>query len=158
VAIETKRARNRRTLHYRDLDEFLADAEDMLRGPTRTIGNWTLAQIFDHLARSMNASVDGMSVSFPAPLRFLLKFRKKAILSNPMKPGFRCPKRVERVLRPGEGLDVDDAWSQLREAVFRFRAASHFPPHPAFGEMTRDEWNQIALRHAELHMSFVVPD
>ena len=32
-----------------------------------------------------------------------------------------------------------------------------FPPHPAFGVLTRDEYRALALRHAELHLSFVEP-
>jgi len=158
VAVNTRRVTNRRKLRYQDLDEFLADAERMRRGPVHTIGNWTLPQIFDHLARSMTASMDGMNVSFPAAARFILKFRKKKILSSPMKPGFRCPRQVELALRPREGLDADKSWADLRAAVSRFKTAPSFADHPAFGKMTRDEWNQIALRHAELHMSFVVPD
>jgi len=28
--------------------------------------------------------------------------------------------------------------------------------HPLFGKLSREEWNRFHLRHAELHMSFLV--
>jgi hypothetical protein len=30
------------------------------------------------------------------------------------------------------------------------------PAHPLLGAMTRDEWREFHLRHAELHLSFFV--
>jgi hypothetical protein len=29
--------------------------------------------------------------------------------------------------------------------------------YPVFGKLTPEEWHQFHLRHAELHMSFVLP-
>jgi hypothetical protein len=30
-------------------------------------------------------------------------------------------------------------------------------PNPVFGAMTPEDWKRLHLRHAELHLSFVVP-
>ena len=76
--------------------------------------------------------------------------------TRPMKPGFHVPPRLERVLRPAVGLTTEDALQELREAVERFESASQLAVHPAFGPLTREEWTLLTLRHAELHMSFVL--
>jgi hypothetical protein len=45
-----------------------------------------------------------------------------------------------------------------RDTIARFRAAKTLRPHPAFSQLTREEWTTFTLHHSELHMSFIVPD
>ncbi len=61
------------------------------------------------------------------------------------------------VSRFADWLNTDESLQGLREAVSRFQSATQRTRHTAFGKLTRDEWHQLALRHAELHVSFVVP-
>jgi hypothetical protein len=82
-AIETRRLKNRRDVRFSNFDEFLADADRLASGPVRQLGNWTLAQIFDHLARSMSVSVDGTNEQFPWPLRIALRLVRKRIIGSP---------------------------------------------------------------------------
>jgi hypothetical protein len=156
-AIETRRVKNRRDVRYANFDEFLADAETIAGGPVRQLGNWTLAQIFDHLARSMNVSVDGTHERFPWPLRIALRLVRKRIIGSPLKPGYRVPENVAILLRPDIHVQLRESLWKLRSATIRFQNASTFPPHPAFGVLTRDEYRTLALRHAELHLSFIEP-
>jgi len=158
MAVDTKLVADRRRVRYESLSDFLADAERQAAGSAQTLGNWTLAQIFDHLSRSMRVAVEGTDARFPWPARFFLRAIRKKFLRRPMKPGFRVPPKLERVLRPGEGLAIGQALQELREAASRFETAPQLAPHPAFGPLTREEWRALSLRHAELHMSFVVPD
>jgi len=41
--------------------------------------------------------------------------------------------------------------------VARLQATTKRYPSPAFGPLTLEEWDQLHLRHAELHLSFFVP-
>jgi hypothetical protein len=158
MAVDTKLVVNRRDVHYESLSEFLVDAERQAAGSAHLLGNWSLAQIFDHLARSLRVAVEGTDARFPGPARFFLHVIRKRFFSRPMKPGFHVPERLETVLRPGEGLATDQSLQELRAAISRFETTAELTVHPAFGDLTRDEWLQLTLRHAELHMSFVVPD
>jgi Protein of unknown function (DUF1569) len=158
MTIDTKLVANRRTLRYESLSDFLADAEAQAEGATHTLGNWTLPQIFDHLSRSLRVAVRGTDAWFSLPARLFLHAVRRRFFSRPMQPGIHVPSQLERVLRPGDGLSVDQALAELRAAVARFEAAPRLALHPAFGRLTREEWRQISLRHAELHMSFVVSD
>jgi hypothetical protein len=157
VAIDTRHVLNRRQLRYESLDDFLGDADRLATGNSRILGNWTLAQIFDHLARWFRMAVKGTDVRVPRWVQFMLWQWRKRSLSMPSKPGFRIPSPLESVLLPEEGFATDRCLQDLRSAVSGFRAASQFAPHPAYGQLTRDEWQQLALRHAEMHMSFIVP-
>ncbi len=42
-------------------------------------------------------------------------------------------------------------------AVARIQLDTERSRHPVFGELSLDEWDSLHLRHAELHMSFLVP-
>jgi hypothetical protein len=156
-AIDTRRVKNRRDVRFSNFDEFLADADRLASGPVRRLGNWTLAQIFDHLARSMIVSVNGTNEQFPRPLRIALRLVRKRIIGSPMKPGYRVPENVAVLLRPEPHVGLRESLWKLRSGAIRFQDASAFPPHPAFGLLTRDEYRALALRHAELHLSFVEP-
>jgi hypothetical protein len=155
--IDTRRVRNRRKVCYQNFDEFLADAERLAERPVQELGNWTLAQIFDHLARSMSVSVDGTPERFPWALRIALRLGRKRIIGRPMKPGYQVPENVAALLRPETEPCLRESLWKLRSAAARFQTASEFPPHPAFGRLTRDEYRTLALRHAEVHLSFVEP-
>jgi hypothetical protein len=156
MSVETKFITDRRRVHYESFGEFLADAECQAARDVRTSGNWTLAQIFDHLTRSLHVAVEGTDARFVWPARVFLHAIRGRFITRPMKPGFHVPPRLERVLRPAEGLTAADALQELREAVERFESASQLAVHPAFGRLTREEWTLLTLRHAELHMSFVL--
>jgi hypothetical protein len=158
MAVDTKLVVNRRDVHYESLSDFLVDAERQAAGDAHCLGNWSLAQIFDHLSRSLRVAVDGTDARFPGPARLLLHLIRKRFFSRPMKPGFHVPEKLERVLRPGDGLVTERSLQELRAAVSRFETAAELTVHPAFGRLTREEWLQLTLRHAELHMSFVVPE
>lgn len=158
VDVDTRLVSNRRKLHFENLSEVLAEAEKIAAIDAETLGNWTPAQIFDHLSKSLRVAVDGTDAYFPWPARLFLRPIRSRFFSRPLKPGFHVPSKLELVLRPRQGLSTEQALKELRAAVARFEAASQLAPHPAFGPLTREEWLQITLRHAELHLSFVVPD
>jgi hypothetical protein len=157
MPIDTKHVANRRRVEYESLNALLADAALLSASRHKTLGNWNLAQIFDHLSRSLRVAVEGTDAVFPLPARIFLRPLRKRFFSRPLKPGFHVPPKLEAVLRPGTGLSIERSLQDLRDAVVRFERAKKLACHPAFGRLTPEEWRQISLRHAELHMSFVMP-
>ena len=65
MTVDTKKVAQRRDVHYDSYDDVLADAERLASGDILTVGNWTLGQIFEHLAQTMNSSIDGTDMKFP---------------------------------------------------------------------------------------------
>ena len=60
TAINTATVKNRRQLHFNSLDEIAAEVERLAAcQQVRTIGNWSSGQVLQHLASTMDNSIDG---------------------------------------------------------------------------------------------------
>jgi hypothetical protein len=109
-----------------------------------------------HLAAGMNIGLDGATFRAPLLLRIVARtFVKKRALRK-MTPGFRLPGRIARHVVPDETSDADGL-DALRLAIHRWKTESQRHPQPFFGTLTPGEWDQLVLRHAEMHMSFLLP-
>lgn len=147
----------RRVLRFESLDDILADAERMASSPHVTVGNWSLGQILDHLARGSDALFDGFGFQAPWLARALLApLVKKRVLNRSMPAGFRLPARGRAALVSESPVEIQEGLAQLQKSLRRFDAESPDQPHPFLGRLTRDEAIRLQLRHAELHLSFVV--
>ncbi len=155
TTINTAKVEGRRKLDFASLDEVLADADRLSSGPVKVLGNWTAGQVFRHLANAYNGSIDGFTLTFPWPLRIMARIFKKKLLAGPMPPGFKLPASGKKMLP--DATSIEEGLADLRAAVARLERDPHRVKHPMFGEITKDEWNKIHCSHANLHMSFLVP-
>jgi hypothetical protein len=147
----------RRSIEFTTLDEVRADIEALAAGSYVTVGNWSFAQILDHLGSSLIASIDGFPFKASWFVRwFVAPMIKNSILTNQMKPGFKLPKKFSSYL-PSEECTMDEALPKVLAAIKRFDDEIPVADHPFFGKMASEEWMNLHVRHAELHMSFVVP-
>jgi len=156
--IVTKKVTGRRVLRFATLDDILADAERLAGGRARQLGNWSPGQAFSHLARTMNMSLDGAKWRAPLIFRLMAPLIKKRLLRGPMKAGFKLPGYAAEQLLPPTPVATDHGLAELRTAIQRLHREPRRAPSPFFGPMTREEWNQLHLRHSELHLSFFVPE
>lgn len=146
----------RRTTRYSTLSEVVQDAEYLL-GNHHTVGNWSFGQICQHLAKTMNAAIDGYGFMAPWWARWLIApWVKNSFLTKPMRPGFKLPKAAAALL-PDDSITADDGLRQLKAAVERLSHETPTAPHPFLGKQASEEAIQAQLRHCELHMSFIVP-
>lgn len=155
MSVDTKRVEGRRRLRYTSYDDLLADARQLASAPRKQLGNWSLAQICRHLSGALAIPIDGTQVKPFFLLRWIGPLLKKRFCTQTMKPGFQVPRAATKLL-PCEGEDAA-AIAELEAAVRRLQKTTNRLPHPIFGPMTNEEWDQFQLRHAELHMSFIVP-
>jgi len=147
----------RRSIEFATLDEVRADIEALAAGSSVTVGKWSFAQILDHLASSLNASIDGFPFKASFFVRwFVAPLIKNSILTKKMKPGFKLPRKFSSYL-PTEECTMDEALPEVLAAITRFDTETPVADHPFFGKMASEEWMNLHVRHAELHMSFVVP-
>ncbi len=128
----------------------------MAAGKFRTLGNHTYPQILKHLALIMHGSIDGIDSKAPWIVRLIMPLFKKRILSKTMSAGFKLPADAEGMLWP-EASSLAEALDDFRKGIHRLQTESKREPSPFLGKLTREEWDQLHLRHAELHMGFVVP-
>jgi hypothetical protein len=121
MAVSTKQATGRRTLHFNSYDDILADVHALAAGPVRHVGP-------------------------------LLRTR---FLTRPMNPGFQLPPNAAPYL-PSQSADAAGI-AELERAIERTRTVAERKPHIIFGRMSRQQWDQLHFRHAEMHLSFIVP-
>jgi hypothetical protein len=152
----------RRTLRFTSFDEVLAEVDRLVAaerdGRLRRAGNWPLGQTLGHLATWAAFALDGYppEVCAPLPIRLILRMMRNRILTKGMMPGVK----VGRV--PGgtlglEPVDTETGLGRLRDIYGRLRATAPAIPNPVFGPLTHEQWVQLNLRHAELHLGNLVP-
>jgi hypothetical protein len=54
-------------------------------------------------------------------------------------------------------MPLDEALGRLRKVMERLKTEAPTAPSPALGRLTHDESIAITLRHAELHLGFMIP-
>jgi hypothetical protein len=156
MPVNTAKVDGRRKLDYASLEEVLADADRLSSGPVKVLGNWSAGQIFRHLAIAFNASIDGFTMTFPWYFRLMARVFRKKLLGGPMPAGFNLPSEGAKALTP-EPTSTEEGLADLHAAVARLEREPYRAKHPMFGDLGKEEWNKLHLKHASLHMSFVVP-
>jgi hypothetical protein len=156
MPVNTAKVEGRRKVNYASLEELLADADRLTSGPVKALGNWSPGQIFRHLAIAFNGSIDGFTMTFPWYLRLMARVFKKKLLAGPMPAGFKLPPDAAKTVVPGPTTS-EEGLAELHAAVARLEREPHRAKSPVFGNISKEEWNQIHLKHASLHMSFLVP-
>ena len=157
MAVDTAKVAGRRQLAFSNLDEIFADVERLAAGKHRTIGNWSFGQILWHLATVMNSSIDGSSVRPGFFMRLLGPLMKGRMLTKGMPPGFRLPASMAKIFEPPP-TSTEDGVKAMRDAVQRQKTETHREPSPFLGKMSHEDYVRLHCRHAELHLSFVVPE
>ncbi|HEY2762183.1 MAG TPA: DUF1569 domain-containing protein [Pirellulales bacterium] len=155
--INTGKVTGRRELHFNKIDDIRAEAERLAAGSYRQLGNWTLGQTFSHLAAAIKLCLDGASFRVPFYIRWFAPLIKKKLLRGPMKPGFKLPRDASDGLIPANTVSMEQGLNELRTTIERLHREPVRKPSPIFGKMTNAEWDQLHLRHAELHLGFYVP-
>jgi hypothetical protein len=157
AAIDTARVTGRRSIHFSTVDDILSDVEKIAACPDpRTLGNWSIGQIFQHLAVSFQSSIDGFGFTIPWHFRAMAKlFMKRRLLNRSMGAGFNLPKdAAAKLLPPPTSSEV--GLQNIRKAIHRLKTEQQRVPSPFLGNLTNEEWTQLHCRHSELHLSFIV--
>jgi Protein of unknown function (DUF1569) len=157
TVIDTRKVKVRRQLRFESLDDIAAEVERLAASKSvRAVGNWSSGQVLQHLTQTMENSIDGFPIFVPVPVRWLLRtFMKRRFLTKSMPPGFKLPPKAEKMLPPPTDWNV--ALANFRRAMQRVKSEVRRSPHPAFGPLTVEEWEQVHCRHSELHLGFLIP-
>jgi hypothetical protein len=157
MSVNTAKVEGRWAVDYATLEEVVADAERLSAGPIKTLGNWSAGQIFTHLATAFNGSIDGFAYTFPWPMRMIAKAFKGKLMAGPMPSGLKVPAGFAREVMPAP-TSTEEGLAALRAAVARLASEPHRARHPILGDFSKDEWDRMHLKHANLHMSFLAPE
>ena len=152
----------RRTLRFETIDAALAEADRLVtaerEGRLAQAGKWPLGQTLGHLATWAEFALDGYPANVQAPwlVRAIARMLRNRIITQGMRPGMKLGRL------PGgtvglEPMSSDDGLRRFRAAMERLRTTAPTIPNPVFGPLTHEQWIQLNLRHAELHLGFQVP-
>lgn len=153
----------RRLLRFECWDELIAEVERIAtaarQGRVRTLGRWSVGQIFQHLARTIEASYGQRRVEAAWPVRLLgrvmMRLSRGRLLDRPFRPGWRAP----RAGLPDADVSLDEAVAELRAWLERVqRGEPMVAASPFLGQLSQDQWMRLHQRHAELHLGFILVD
>jgi hypothetical protein len=156
MPVDTAKVEGRRQLDYQSYEELLADADRLSARPVKSLGNWSAGQVYRHVGSVIIGSIDGLPLAFPWYLRLAARLFKDKILSAPMPAGYKLPPGASEALVPPP-ISTEEGLAELHSAVRRVVREQRRARHPLFGDITREEWDRLQLKHASLHMSFLVP-
>lgn len=157
TVVNTKQVTARRKLRFETLDEVAAEAERLASMPIRLLGNWSYGQILEHLATTIDhyyTGIPGKPSWFMR--RIVAPLIKNNLLTKGMPAGIQLPKSASALIP--DPTEIGPALGHLKSSIEHLKSESPRLPSPFFGDMAPQEWVALTLRHAELHLSFVVPD
>ncbi len=122
-----------------------------------TTGNWTPAQIVEHLARAVEASLDGFNIKLPLMLRIMKPLIRWQMLRTGfnVKSGIKLSGDAVDKFVPSPDTELGPAIEHLRKTLDRTANEQYIAASPIMGPMTSEQWKTLHLRHAEMHLGFV---
>jgi hypothetical protein len=159
--VDTREVAGRRTLRFESINQVMVEVDRLAEaehaGRLRRLGNWTLGQTLAHLAAWAEYGYTGVPLQVPFFLRWVLRLRKRTFLYGPMRAGVRIP-GVEGGTLATDPVPLDEGLGRFRSVMARLQAEAPTAPSPVFGSLTHDESIALNLRHAELHLGFLIPE
>jgi hypothetical protein len=159
--VDTGKVAGRRLLRFESIDQMLAEvdrlAEAERAGRLRRLGNWTPGQVFGHLAAWAEYSYTGVPLRVPFFIKWLVRLRRRKFLDGPMRAGGKIPGVAGGTLAT-ESIPLEEALGRLRRVMERLKVEPPAAPNQLFGPLTHAEWIALNLRHAELHLGFLIPE
>jgi hypothetical protein len=152
----------RRKLRFASLDEAIADADQLVAadsaGTLRRIGNWDLGQTLGHIATwaEFPFTCYPPEVNAPFPVRMALRALRGRILNTGMITGVKIGRLPGGTLGM-EKIEATVGAERLRKAFTLLNAECPKRVNPVFGSLSHEQWIKLNLRHAELHLSFQIP-
>ncbi len=161
--MNTAKVTNRRQVRYTTIPDVYRDVDRLIEahreGQLKTAGNWSPDQIFSHLAAWIEYGYDGYPVKPPF---IVIRWIMKGMLQRYLRKGLPSGIKIPGVPQGTTGMDhaeIAAAAERLKQAFARLERGEVCTfDSPAFGAMSHADRIELNLRHAELHLSFLILD
>jgi hypothetical protein len=166
VTIDTRRVANRRAVRLRTLDDLVAEVDHIAAaataGKVRPLGNWSTAQVLWHIGKLIECSFDGFPFRYRRGPQWVARLLRliawRWLIALAFRPGFNNPPEAA-VLEPEPSLSLDAAAIYLQKQIARIRNGERMTQECSVERpYSHEQWVYIHLRHAELHLSFLVDE
>lgn len=143
-------------LAFNCIEDLLAHIDRITADNHHTLGQWTVAQNFFHLAAAFEGSLEGLPAGYPILIRFIARSFRWMVIRYRFPPWIPIPSAIRHSLGPPASCDFHAQKQRLVLAIEEFRHYTEpHPPHPVLGELAHEEWIGFHLRHCEHHLSFI---
>jgi hypothetical protein len=155
--VNTGKVMGRRNLRFNSPADMEVDVAGLVTaqraGRLTPLGNWTLGQALNHLGSWVAFGFDGNPLRPPWFVKLIVGRMKNTYVHKGMPAGVHIP-RVPGGTAACEACGLDEGLANFNAAWGRLKKDAPTLPNPVFGPLTHEEWIQLHLRHAELHLSF----
>jgi hypothetical protein len=159
--VDTGKVAGRRKLRFESIDEMMAEVDRLVQaekaGRLKRLGNWTVGQMLGHLAVWAEYSYTGPPIKAPFFIKLIFRLRKRKFLYGSMPAGVKIP-GIKGGTLATEPMPLDEALGRLQRAMERLKTEAPTVPNVIFGPLRHEEWIAMTLRHAELHLGFLIPE
>lgn len=149
----TSKPARRIGIHFIDEECVVMEIQRLRDGHDRA-GNWTLAQVCDHLDKGIQARMK----AGPFPPNTPEQDARKAMFATILATG-QLPDGIEAPDFMQPPATCDDA--SIDACIVRLREFATFngpiAPHRLFGHLAQDEARRLNLIHCARHLSFLIP-
>jgi hypothetical protein len=152
-----------RKLELQNLDDAVAEANALMLGGYRQVGNWNLSQILGHCSDWMRFPMEGYpSAKFPIGwiLALIRLTMGKALYRKTIREkGFKSGNpTVPATVKPKDAKQDAEALREFAEVVERFKNFRGQPhPSPLFGPLTYDQHRELQVVHVQHHLRYLLP-
>lgn len=162
--INTRRVKNRRKVRLKTMEDLVAEV-DRLRsaaaaGSAKQLGNWSPAQVLWHIGKLIQLSFDGFGWRYRHGPEWTMRLMRWIswhwLIAMAFRPAFKNPPEAA-VLEPDLRAEFNDAADFLLQQVRRIHSGEQMTQSCSVdGPYSHEQWIYIHLRHAELHLSFLL--
>ncbi|QDV57409.1 DUF1569 domain-containing protein [Rosistilla oblonga] len=146
---------SRRKIHFENLSDAAAQCDQLLQSGYERNGNWSLAQICNHMRMTIDSSIDGYPkwMAIGKPLRPLLRW---LMLPKLLRGDSPAGIKTASTFVPAEDLSDAEEVALFTESVRRFQThTGYLHPHPGFGKFDHASLEQFHACHAAHHLGFL---
>ena len=158
---DSKNQIKRRRIRFDSFDDILRDADRISRADqVDQLGKWTAGQVFDHLAKSFDSSIRESKAVIPTWRRVIARICKPFLLRFGLPAGIQIASISEVAAReflPREGVSLEEGLREFKRSIIELSSHEMSAKHNCFGKMSPQDWKRMHCRHAELHLSLLIP-
>jgi Protein of unknown function (DUF1569) len=140
------------TARFRSLDEARLALAPLAQAPLRTTGAWSLAQVLNHVAQSVEYSLDGFPQAKPAWFQATLGTAAFALFDARGQMQHPLDQPIPGAPALAADAPLGDAVQRLLAAFDRFEQhTGALQPHFAYGALDKPAYTRAHLMHLANH-------
>ena len=147
----------RLNLRYETIGDAGRDVRSAMEHGYDLVGQWSLAQILEHLTLTMNMCFEKPDFKFNIFVRTVSRLLFPSIIRKGRPVSIKAS--APPSLAPADDINLDDAAKRFHEMIARLEdeSAEFQPQHPLLGKLDREAWLVMQRWHNAHHLSFMVP-